>query len=188
MFAPLRGLWWRYSCFDFETYGATINAAWAFCLLWLPVKSQSMRQEVRARQYQPMISWERKWVVLNVPKIPFMKWTTRGNNTDIWHKFLYVNISIRKTTRLDVVWIVVVVVWILCPPIKTTSPFRHSVILKLHIGSICCRAITLNHTQIAFCCISIAPIESHRQKLKHSWKINKLTDHYRCLFNQRVGW
>lgn len=102
MFVPLRGLWWKCSCFDFETYGATINAAWAFCLLWLPVKSQSMRQEVGARQYQPMISWERKWVVLNVPKIKFMKWTARGNSTDIWHKFLYVNVSIRKMTRLDV--------------------------------------------------------------------------------------
>lgn len=71
----------KYRCFDFETYGATINAAWAFCLLSLPVKSQSMRQEVGARQYQPMISWERKWAALNVPKTQFMKsfWTACGN-------------------------------------------------------------------------------------------------------------
>lgn len=34
-------------------------------LLRLPVKSQSISRETWSRQYQPMISWERKWVELN---------------------------------------------------------------------------------------------------------------------------
>lgn len=53
--------------------GATVNAAWVFSLLWLPVKSQSMTQEDGACQYQPMMSWERKWVGLNGPQVIFEK-------------------------------------------------------------------------------------------------------------------
>lgn len=64
---------WLRSCFESETYGATVNAALVFSLLWLPVKSQSMTQEDGACQYQPMMSWERKWVGLNGPQVIFTK-------------------------------------------------------------------------------------------------------------------
>lgn len=131
MFVPLRDLWWKYSCFDSETYGATINAAWAFCLLRLPVKSQSMRQEVGARQYQPMISWERKWVVLNVPKIQFMKsfWSARGNKGSRFiHWYLtQVPKCERQYQKNEKGWIV------LCCVVRYSFfPLLHGIVHRLH--------------------------------------------------------
>lgn len=77
MFVPLRDLWWNYSCFDFETYGATVDEAWVFSSPLVASGVPEHETEVGAGQYQPMISWERKRAVINVPEIQFIKsfWT-----------------------------------------------------------------------------------------------------------------
>lgn len=162
--------------FDFETYGATINAAWAFCLLSLPVKSQSMRQEVGARQYQPMISWERKWAALNVPKTQFMKslWSACGNKGSgfiYWHLTLFFYITSFGSQSG---------VWLYCQVFLMLSP--------THIqNGICCRIVVQIYTQITFC--HKAPAESCYQG-KTLRKTNELKYIYRCFCNKssEINW
>lgn len=82
IFVPMGDLWRKCSCVEFDVHGPTIIADGVFSLPRQPVKSQRLRQEVGACQDQPMMSWERKWVGLNVPRVIFMKVlrATRWNN------------------------------------------------------------------------------------------------------------
>lgn len=73
IFVPTGDLWHKCSCVDFDVHGSTVSADGVFSLPRRPVKSQCLRQEVGACQDQPMMSWERKWVGPNVPRVIFMK-------------------------------------------------------------------------------------------------------------------
>lgn len=105
MFVPTGDLWRKRSCLDFDVHGPTVGADGAFRLLRRPAKSQSLRQEVRACQDQPMMSWERKWVGPNVPRVIFMKvfraarWN-KGSKLSHW-RGAHANISNRTRCRFN---------------------------------------------------------------------------------------
>lgn len=166
MLVLLRDLWWKYSCFDFERYEATINAASAFCLLWFH-KAWHRRGE-----FASISLWyhekRSKWCLM------YLK-SNLWSPSEHWHLMWTLLASQNNIVRccLDCCQ-----VFLLCPP-----PIQ-STILKIHKDSICCRTIVLNCTQIVFYCM--CPPLRLLNPTSRNWNTTRKSINWKCFAFKHV--